>query len=578
MRASNANFDAAAADISKKPVYLAILEGIAAPDDKYITVEHPTINANAIMALPRTTSQTIRPEEGTSSFGTLGLSLQDRDQQITRLIRDNSMRGRKVTFKVGYRELAEADFLTLTIGFIQNIKASADFLSFEFDIRDPQIFGNETIFELKQTKLNGAVNATQVTFTVDSTADFPDPAVPRFPNLYFSIEEEIFRYTSIDSATQFTAIRAQKGTTAVAHDDNKEVNEFIVLEDGGINPITALLQILLSDDGFNDPTFDVLPDHWGLAIDPALIDIATFTSKRDELIPALTVEYRLAERETAKEFLTQEMFKVLGAYPFITGEGKLSIRFFERPLPLASLALLGEDKIRSMKSMDLNLDQMYNNLLFEYDWDAINEVYRTRTIKADPASIAKFGEQPLRVYTSKGLRTELNSDTFIDDRGGFILFRFANPPPIIRMECHFSELLIEVADHIRITELRLPQNIRSGQRGFGGATMEVVDQRVDLDRARVDLMLQFISFNREYALIGPPDPDNPGPSLITGATVLLDFPDDSELNHTTYAWLGDATAAFGGAPGSAARLDQPAGADLTDPTLTSGQQEGDLLG
>jgi len=365
---------------------------------------------------------------------------------------------------------------------------------------------------------------------------------------------------------------------AVAHDDDEEVNEFIVLEDGGINPITALLQILLSKDGTNDPTFDVLPSHWGLAIDPALIDITTFTSKRDELIAGLTVEYRIAGRETAKTFITQEMFKVLGAYPFVTGEGTMSIRFFERPLPLASLQKLGEDKIRTIKSMDLNLERMYNNIMFEYDWDALAKVYRTRTIKTDPASVAKFGEQPLRVYTSKGLRTELASQTFIDDRGGVILFRFADPPPIFTLECHFSELLIEAADHIRVTDLRLPQNIRTGQRGLGLTTMEVIGQRVDLDRARVDLTLQYISFNREYALIGPPDPDNPGPSPITGATVLLDFADDSEENHTTYAWLGDATAAFGGAPGSAARLDLPAGADATNPATTGGQQPGDLLG
>ena len=568
MRTSNANFDAAAADIAKKPIYLAILDGISAPDDKYITMEHPTINANAIMALPRTTSQKIRPEEGTSTFGTLNLTLQDRDQQITRLIRDNAMRGRKVTFKVGYRELVEADFLTLTIGFIQNIKASADFLSLEFDVRDPQIFGNETIFEPKQTKLNGAVNSTQTTFTVDNTADFPDPAVTRFPNLYFSIKDEVLRYTSIDSATQFTAIRGQKGTNAAAHDDDEDVNEFIVLEDGGINPITALLQILLSKDGTNDPTFDVLPSHWALATDPALIDIATFTAKRDELIPGLTVEYRLAQREKAKDFITQEFFKVLGAYPFITGEGTMSIRFFERPLPLASLGKLGEDKIRRIRSLDLNLDQMFNAILFEYDWDAINEVYRTRTSKRDTASIAKFGQQPLRTYTSKGLRTELASQTFIDDRGGVILFRFAEPPPVIQVECHFSELLIEAADHIRITDLRLPQNIRTGQRGFGLTTMEVIGQRVDLDRARVDLTLQYISFNREYALWGPPDPDNPGPSAVTEATVLGDFAGESLENQSTYAWWGDADG----------KLNLPVGVDATNPTSTGGQQQGDLWG
>ena len=553
MRSSNANFDAAAADIAKMPVYLAIFDGIAAPNDKYITLEHPTIDAIAIMDLPKTTSQKIRPEEGTSTFSTLGLVLQDRDQSITQLIRDNAMRGRKVTFKVGYRELVEGDFLTLAIGFIQNIKISADFMSWEFDVRDPQIFGNETIFDPKQTLLNGAVNASTTTLTVDSTADFPDPAVTRFPNLFLVIEEEAMQYTAM-TATTFTVVRGVKGTTAVSHDDNKEVNEYIVLEDAGINPITALLQILLSKDGTNHVTYDVLPAHWGLATDPALVDIMTFETKRDDLIPSLLAEYRITKREKAKDFVSNEMFKALGAYPFVTGSGTMSIRFFERPVPLVTLPQLDESNIRDLRNYDLNLEQMVNVLLWEYDWDPIAETYRTRQTKTDSASVAKYEEQPTKVYTSKGLRTSVSGQSFIDDRSTMIFYRFAEPPPILTLTTHFDQLLLEPGDHVGITELRLPQNIRSGARGFGKTVMEIVGQRVDLDRARVDLTLQFISWNREYALWGP--------------ATLVDFDSDSEQNHSVYGWWGDADG----------KLSLPAGADATDPTTTGGRVLGDLWG
>jgi hypothetical protein len=554
LRASNTNFDQAAADISKKPVYLAIFDGIAAPNAKYITTEHPTIAAHAIMDLPKTTSQQIRPEDGTSSFGTLGLILQDRDNLITELIRDNPMRGRKLTFKVGYRELAEADFLTLAIGFIQNITVSPDFMKYDFDVRDPQIFGNETIFEPKLTLLNGGVDAVTTAFTVDSTADFPDPAVARFPKLHILVDEEVCVYSAIASPTTFTVVRGQKGTTAAIHSDNAEVNEFIVLKDAGINPITALLQILLSKDGTNHGTYDVLPSHWGLATDPNLIDITTFETKRDSLIPTLQVEYRLAKREKAKEFITQEMFKLLGAYPFVTGSGTMSIRFFERPVPLVTLPRLNETNIRAIQSYDLNLDQMYNRLLWEYDWDPIEEIYRTRQIKSDSSSVTTHGEQPLRPYISKGLRTSLAGQTFIDDRSSTIFYRFADPPPILTLSCHFDQILLESGDHVAITELRLPQNIRTGSRGFGKTTMEIVGQRVDLDRARVDLTLQFISWNREYALWGP--------------DTLLTFKDEALGNQSLYGWWGDADG----------RLALPAGADATNPATTGGLQSGDLWG
>lgn len=479
------------------------------------------------MQLPRTTSQKVIPEEGRSSIGALDFNILDKDLIVTNIVKTTSLRGRKVTFKVGFLDIDAADFLTLFTGFVTNVVASPEFLQYSFNVRDVQFLTNSgNLFEPVLAKLSSDIDALVTTVPVDSTTGFPSSG-------FFAIEEEMMAYGGT-TATSFTSvIRAQKDSDPAPHKSGKKVTELVVLGDGGINPITLLLQILISTGTGSGGTYDVLPEAWGLGIDPALINVAQFEAKRDEHIPALEVEFRLLAREKASTFIPIEFFKVLGAYPIVQGDGRLSIKFFERPIPDISIPHLNTDNIRNVRSFDLNLDQTYNNLVWEFDWDPTIKTYKTSISFEDADSIAKFGKQAPRIYGSKGLRTVLFGPSFADNRKGFIFFRYATPPPILALGCHFNQLLLEAGDQVFFSH-PLPPNVVTGDRGYAFARMEVTERRNDLDRTRTDLTIQFITVNRRYKFHAPNDPDDP-----LGRPILGVYQVESLANRTKYGFRGD---------------------------------------
>jgi len=64
------------------------------------------------------------------------------------------------------------------------------------------------------TQLNGTLNATALTVTVDSTSGFNEYG-------YLKVDDELIRYSTVTSSTALSnLLRAQAGTTAAAHSDN----------------------------------------------------------------------------------------------------------------------------------------------------------------------------------------------------------------------------------------------------------------------------------------------------------------------------------------------------------------------
>jgi len=89
-------------------------------------------------------------------------------------------------------------------------------------------FGGQT------TQLNGALNATSTTVTVDSTAGWPATG-------FFMVDSEEFTYTGITTTTFTGVARGQTGSTAAAHADNAGVtrSRIATLSEGNYSGLTA---------------------------------------------------------------------------------------------------------------------------------------------------------------------------------------------------------------------------------------------------------------------------------------------------------------------------------------------------
>ena len=180
------------------------------------------------------------------------INLIDKDNEITRLITPgevvDDLLGRRARVRLGFAGATyPTDYITVFRGVIDDLVSEPGMIG--INIGSPDQKKRNTIFELATTGLNGAINNSVTTLTVDDTTEFlvgitgPDLAVDPAFTAYVKIDDEIISYTG-KTATTFTGCtRAQLGTLAAAHDDEAEVSSFYRLTDNGV---LLALKLMLS--------------------------------------------------------------------------------------------------------------------------------------------------------------------------------------------------------------------------------------------------------------------------------------------------------------------------------------------
>lgn len=203
-------------------------------------------------------AQTLNQDKGTNeSISTMRVALVDVAGKITDLITPGNVvddiLGRKCKVWLGFPDTSwKDDYLVIHRGIIDTVESKSGVIL--FNISAPDKKKKTAIFPKGTTELTSAMDNSQVTCDVVSTADFfepyigPNGLVDESLKLYLRIDDEIMRYES-KTGTQFgTITRGQLGTFAASHDDEATVESFYVLEG---NAIDLALKLLLS--GKNGP-------------------------------------------------------------------------------------------------------------------------------------------------------------------------------------------------------------------------------------------------------------------------------------------------------------------------------------
>ena len=197
-------------------------------------------------------NQQLRQDEGAaSSVSAVDIELIDKDGYVTNLISPGNVleeiMGVKATLYFGFKETAwPDDYIPIFKGIIDDIVSGAGTVS--MTLSHPIQKQRARMFNRVETKLNGSINDTDSTITVDSTSGIVTPVSSDILTNYIQIEDEIIRYTGITSTTFTGCARGQLGTTAVSHADYTEVQSRYLLEG---NPIEIALKIMMS--GGTDP-------------------------------------------------------------------------------------------------------------------------------------------------------------------------------------------------------------------------------------------------------------------------------------------------------------------------------------
>lgn len=203
-------------------------------------------------------SQKLDIDKGSgASISQMAVALVDVDEKITQLITPGEvvtdMLGREATVWLGFSQNAfPEDYIRIFRGTIDEIGSTPGKVTFQLSHPDQK--KRQEIFIKAESKLNGAINNSQTTITLDSTVNFlypitgPDTTFDASIKYGVRIEDEIIFYTGISGNDLTGCTRGALGTIAIGHADDTDLESFFRVTG---NSIDLALKIMLS--GWNGP-------------------------------------------------------------------------------------------------------------------------------------------------------------------------------------------------------------------------------------------------------------------------------------------------------------------------------------
>lgn len=322
--------------------------------------------------------------------------------------------------------------------------------------------------------LNGAINDSVTTLTLDDASSFPSSGIIR-------IDNEFIAYTgkSVNNLTGLS--RADLSSTADSHDDDSQV--FNVVDTGTVNPIDLMLDIMKSPDN------GTLAD--GLNIDPARIDSTAFTDIRDSFFSGELFQFFLVEIGNGLAFLEDELLLATNTR-FVEDNGKISLAILDQIDLSTTPPVIDEDTIITTPTWNLNSDKIINQVEIKWNFsEGLNKFSRTSPF-SDSDSISTFGSKSPLKMEFKGVRAASGGSAIVTNRASRILARLATPKAQIKVNTFFKNIELIPGSNVTLEHRYVPQE---------GASLGIIQQleiqsrAIDLTSARVSFDLAYTSFS-----------------------------------------------------------------------------------
>ena len=368
------------------------------------------------------------------------------------------------------------------------------------------------IFDVSK-ELKTSISNTDTTLTVSNTENdvYPDEG-------FLKIEDEYMEYTSgnkshnptTDETTFSSLTRGSLGSTAASHAAGLAVSEYTELED---NPITILLQLLLSGSGASGAgaPYDVL--HDGFAVDESLVDIAGMESIRTDFFSTDTFRLYIGEITDGLAWVESHLL-LPNNIRFVEKDGKIGISALDQTVVGASLPVLDKDVIEGTPSWEVDANRIYNEVDVKWNWSEGLQQFSRLTTLEDTDSKAIFGTRKGPTLEFRGVQADLSGSTIVSDRGNRFLARFSTPQVRIKATCFLKEIDLNPGDKVTFDHPDLPQS--GGGRGIN-TELEIVSKKVNWNNGKVEFALVYTSyFNLRRAVIAP----SPDIASVTSQTVF----------------------------------------------------------
>jgi len=483
----NSNFKAKNDALAKQPVYVAQIffnkgnSGTAGTNDIYFATcdvnqitgfayparWFPFLKADSVGSM----SQTVDPINGVSSIGSLNVTITDYEGKVSDIIKaadvaGHGLRRQRITIFMLYKGMAWADRVVVRTMQVNDLTLSS-LNEYKLTAADVQRQLNKTIFNPYDTTLTAAITTlVAITPTVLDARNFIAVASVAYGTSGFiKIDSEIMRWTA-KTAVSFTVAAADRGlfgTVAAVHSNGAKVSEIIVLNE---NPIIMALKIMESSGvALANGAWDAYPARWGCDMDSLNdIDEAGIVSVGKLLVgladtPAaangVQFEFVIDKGVEAKKFIEDSLFKILGCYGFVRGDGKYSIRAYS---DLANAAkenasvTLNRNAVVKWGDLAYSYNDLANQVWIEYDETVkLSGKYIRQVLFLDTVSIKKWGEAKQLKYQAQGVIPTSAFASQLYQRFQRVLSRYSRPPMQIPLTLLPKYHTTEIGDIVRVT-------------------------------------------------------------------------------------------------------------------------------
>jgi hypothetical protein len=187
-----------------------------------------------------------------SSISSMDISFVDFDDYMTNIITPGNVVtdiiGRRVKVKLGFQNLAyPEDYITIFRGTVESVNSEPGVVV--LSISHPEQKKKAQVYTKSETALDGAINNSTTTISVDSTNGFltkilgPDSTYDSSFESYIRIDDEIIKFDGFTGNSLNGVVRGQFNTTADSHDDEASVSTIYRLQG---NCIDLALKLMLS--------------------------------------------------------------------------------------------------------------------------------------------------------------------------------------------------------------------------------------------------------------------------------------------------------------------------------------------
>lgn len=516
MRQISAAYRGAALSDSLEPVFVAKLINDHATiylTTRDVTITDPgSVQIQGKIKSASFAGQSIKPENGISTIGSMPLSFDDSSRAFTDQLTlieaaGSSINNNKVELYTGFADIDFADYVELTPLYVRSFTAGE--ITYDLQLTDIQRITEKSLFaDPLVTELVGNYGYSDTSVIecispagyplVEHNADWAED--PNVTIGYLKVMgtardgrevKEVISYTGYN-ATQFTGVQRSKfGTERVnlsaTQDENAvtiELVEMVYID--LVQP--AMLLALLTGDLYGQPG-KTLPDSWHAGIDASLINTTSFTDIGGDLWQE-HVEFRDLETEDAKEFIADQILAPYGVFLRIDQTGQYYLARYDYVSQESAGAItLDYGDLISVGTSKRDAQSIKNYFQISWGWRIDQDYYSRNDFYIDEVSQDKYSvESSLEKIELRGLRNrDKNSKPSLDFVAQSLVKRKSNPKITRTVTALINRVLdVEVGELVTIVADNEP-DFKTG--GTYKETFEVQAITFDFIAGRATLRL-----------------------------------------------------------------------------------------